>query len=119
MKPYSGASDISRITLLKDFLAAYQQKDIDSIAEILSEQVLLRDWNLQVIGKGAVLAEFAKNFADASSLRITINNVYFSKSAVAAEIEIDIATLEQIRVVDILGFNGENQIDSIISYRGL
>lgn len=105
--------------LLRRFLSAYEDKKLETIAEMLSNDVVLRDWNHQVEGKAGALLQFTKNFEGSEALAIQIRNIYSSKNAIAAEIEIAIGDTETLRVVDILGLNEGGQILSIISYKGL
>ena len=105
--------------LVIQFLKAYQDKDISAIAQMFSDDVLLRDWNLEVIGKQAALAEFSKNFESVKTLAIAVLQVYEASNNVAAEIEILIDGSETLRVVDIVSFNQDKLVTSIISYKGL
>lgn len=106
-------------SLTRKFLSSYEQKDLETIAEMLANDVWLRDWNLEVVGKEAVLKEFTKNFSGEEKLRIDIRRIYSSETSVAAEIEIEVGDFETLRVVDVLGFNLKDQIVSIVSYKGL
>ena len=105
--------------IAREFLRAYEAKDIQTIASLLAEQVVVRDWNLEVVGKTQALQEFAKNFEQASSLSIQLIHLYSSNSGVAAEVEIEVNNAESLRVVDLLTFGEHLQITSIISYKGL
>ncbi|MFM1787028.1 MAG: hypothetical protein RL228_978 [Actinomycetota bacterium] len=104
---------------LRDFLTAYESKDIVAIAEMFSSDVLLRDWNLEVTGKAEALREFKKNFAAAQSLKISINTIYVSESGAAAELEILVNQTELLKVVDVVTFDTSNKITSVVSYKGL
>jgi hypothetical protein len=108
-----------RETQVRSFLSAYERKDIDAISEMLAEDVVLRDWNLEVSGLEAAVAEYSKNFRDADSLRITVNQILESESGVAAELEIVVNGSENLNVVDIFTFNDDNEITSVVAYKGL
>lgn len=111
-----GASVIESVT--KQFLAAYEDKDLKAIAAQLAENVVSRDWNSETSGKASVLDEFAKNFESASSIKIQLHQLLIALDSVAAEIEIDVDG-ERLSVVDVLTFDDQAKIISIISYRGL
>ena len=111
--------DSAKEALTRKFLEAYEAKDLPAISNLLATEVLVRDWNLEVIGKEAALLEFAKNFEQARSLRIRIDHLYSSKTAVAAEIEIVVNGNQSLRVIDVLTFNEAMEIASIVSYKGL
>ena len=105
--------------LAREFLAAYEAKDLQTISSKLAEGVVVKDWNLEVVGKTQVLLEFAKNFEEASSLSIQIVQLHSSENAVAAELEIKVNEIEILHVVDVITFAENNEITSIVSYKGL
>lgn len=105
--------------LIRNFLLAYEAKDLEAISILLAPDVVLRDWNIEVLGKEQALREFAKNFDQAKSLSIQVNRVYSSATGVAAEIEILVNGTESLRVVDVLTLNKVGQITAIVSYKGL
>ena len=105
--------------LAREFLAAYEAKALQTISSKLAEGVVVKDWNLEVVGKTQVLREFAKNFEEASSLSIQIVQLHSSENAVAAELEIKVNEIEILHVVDVITFAENNEITSIVSYKGL
>jgi hypothetical protein len=105
--------------LFSSFIKAYEAKDLEAISLMFAPDVKLRDWNSEVEGKDAALAEFSKYFEQASSLEIRIGKLYLAESAAAAELEILVNNKEQLRVVDAISFNILGQITSIIAYKGL
>ena len=106
-------------SLAQEVLAAYQRKDIEYFSKNFSEDVVLRDWNLQVTGRDAAIKEFSKNFRDANSLEIKILQLLQSDDSVAAQIEILVNQTELLRVVDVITFTEDQSIRSIIAYKGL
>lgn len=105
--------------LTRNFLAAYEAKDIETIAAMFHTDVFLRDWNSEVSGQAAAVAEFTKNFQQAKSLKIVIKRIYLAELSAAAELEITVNHTELLNVVDVLSFNEEGKILSIVAYRGL
>jgi hypothetical protein len=104
---------------VRSFLTAYERKDIDTISRMLAEDVVLRDWNHEVSGLEAAVAEYSKNFRAAESLRITVNQILEAESGVAAELEIGVNGSEKLNVVDVFTFNEANEITSVVAYKGL
>jgi len=105
--------------LAREFLADYEAKNLQAISSKLAEGVVVRDWNIEVVGKTQALREFEKNFEEASSLSIQIVGLHSSENAVAAELEIKVNEIEILRVVDVITFAENNEITSIVSYKGL
>lgn len=105
--------------LTRSFLAAYEAKDIAAIAAMFHPDVVLRDWNSEVVGHSGAVAEFTKNFEQANSLKIVIKRIYLAELSAAAELGITVNQTEILNVVDVLSFNEEGKILSIVAYRGL
>lgn len=104
--------------LARRVLAAYQDKDIDFFFDAFADDVVLRDWNSEVAGKSAAVAEFSKNFTEASNLSIQIQKLLTSENSVAAQVEIVVdGTL--LRVIDLITFTEDQKILSIVAYKGL
>jgi len=101
-----------------DYLAAYARKDLAAIGAMLSDDAQLRDWNLAVRGKEAVLAETARNFSAAATIDIETLALYTSEDAVAGELRIVVDQHEELRVVDVLSFDAQGAIVSIRAYLG-
>lgn len=112
-------TEFSAEALLRKCLSAYEAKDIETIAAMFSPDVVLRDWNYEVRGKEAAIAEFAKNFADAESLKIEIKHIFAEGLQAAAELEITVNQVEILNVVDVMGFNTSGEITRITAYKGL
>jgi ketosteroid isomerase-like protein len=112
------STNMSHLSRLRSYLDAYAGKDMDAIAAMLHEAVLLQDWNLAVQGKVAVLRETAKNFAAAQSLDISIKNAFETPDCAAAELLIIVNGDLRLEVVDVLRFNDDGQIVAIRAYKG-
>ena len=105
--------------LTRKFILAYEQKDITTISEMFSPNVVLRDWNSEVVGFEAAVTEFTNNFQAVNSLRIKIQDLMVAEFSAAAQLEILINGVEALRVVDILTFDDNQKIQSIVAYKGL
>lgn len=102
----------------RDYLNAYARKDLEAIAAMLAEDVRLRDWNLAVQGKAAVLAETAKNFASVSSIAIEVLSLHERAQGVAGELRILIDGKLALFVVDVIDFDAQGRITAIRAYKG-
>lgn len=102
----------------RHYLDAYARKDLDAIAAMLAEEVRLRDWNLAVQGKAAVLAETAKNFASVSSIAIELLSLHESAQGVAGELRIRVDEKLELFVVDVIDFDEQGRITAIRAYKG-
>lgn len=103
--------------LTRKFLELYAAKDINAISAMFSEDIVLRDWNYEVVGKEAAIIEFTKNFDEAETLHISIKNIYLSGLSAAAEIQVNVNGLI-LGIVDVITFDSTGHVTSVIAYRG-
>ena len=106
------------VETLARFLLAYEAKDIDAIAQMLTDNVRLQDWNLVAQGKDAVLAETRKNFLDAEQLQIEVRQFYAGENCAAARLKIVVNRSIELEVVDTIEVNRDGLIGSIRAYKG-
>ena len=118
-KVFKAMSSTQREALVRRFLDAYAAKDIDAIRTMFSEDIALRDWNLEVIGRDKAISEFEENFRESQSIEIKVNAIYLSETGASAEVEILVNQTEKLRVVDVFRFDGNQKIVSLVSYKGL
>jgi len=112
------ATKISNKEICLSYLKKYAEKDLNSIEELFSEDIVLRDWKIRVAGKENALKETRKNFENADSIEIEVLSTYESKDTVAAELKITVDSTEQLYVVDVITINSEGKISSIRAYLG-
>ena len=110
-------ADIEALT--REFISAYEQKDMAAIAEMFSPDVILRDWNSEVVGYEAAIQEYTNNFQAADTLDIKIQNLLVSGPSAAAVLEIVVDGVDTLQVVDLLSFGVDGKIQSIVAYKGL
>ena len=110
-------ADIEALT--REFISAYEQKDMAAIAEMFSPDVILRDWNSEVVGYEAAIQEYTNNFQAADTLDIKIQNLLVSGPSAAAVLEIVVDGVDNLKVVDLLSFSVDGKIQSIVAYKGL
>jgi ketosteroid isomerase-like protein len=110
---------VNSADIARGFLAAYAAKDLATIAALISDDALLRDWNLEVQGRAAFLAETQKNFDNAASLEIAIEHLHATATSVAAEVSITVNGSIRLRVVDVFDFDAAGLVSAVRSYKGL
>jgi ketosteroid isomerase-like protein len=104
--------------LAKQYFEAFSQKDLDRLALIYSDSVTLRDWDIDVAGKTAVLEANQKLFDSVDSINIVPLKLYEDGSTVASEIYILINSHLSLKVVDVIDFDDSGQIQNIRAYQG-
>lgn len=109
---------LSHVENFLTYLKHYAARDIVSISTVLADDVTLRDWNMAVVGKAAVLAETARNFAAVQSIAIQVLHLHESTDAVAGELKITLDAKTELFVVDVIAFNADGRIRSVRAYLG-
>jgi ketosteroid isomerase-like protein len=99
-------------------LKAYENKDIQGVAELFAEDIFLRDWKISVKGKPDVLRETKKNFNAGGNININVLRTFEDKNTVVAELHILVEGVENIYVTDIATFNSDGLIQTIRAYIG-
>lgn len=100
------------------YFLSFSQSNIAGVRTCLSDDVSLRDWELDISGIESVLSEFLNIFRSLSNLTVDILNLYEIDSIIVAELIITANEIGCIKVVDILSFNENRKICSIRAYKG-
>ncbi len=100
------------------YFNAFSMADITALEKCLSDNVSLRDWNLDVAGIKFVLNEYSKIFKSLSDIVVDVVRLYEIESIVVAELIIKAKEIGSIKVVDILSFDENGKIYSIRAYKG-
>ena len=96
-----------------EYFSAFQKKEISKIADMLSLDVSLSDWEFSVNGLENVVKVYKKIFSTASKIEVEIINLISEKSFIVAELRIVINNLTTLEVVDILEYDCDLKIKSI------
>jgi len=104
-------------SLILKYFSAFSSKNIDTISELLSDDIVLIDWNIHEIGKGNVLKANRNIFNSVEEIKV-IPIMFYSNSetSFAVQIEIQINKDQIIRVVDLIEFDINARIKKIVAY---
>jgi hypothetical protein len=105
-------------TLAVQYFSAFSNRDLEELSAIYADNVTLRDWDIEVSGKNAVLEANQNIFNAVNSLKIVPLNMYRDGSTLASEIEIIINDRDILKVVDVIDFDGVGKILNIRAYKG-
>lgn len=95
----------------------FSNKDIDGLATVYDDNMVLRDWQSFAEGKSAVLTTVRGIFDSLDSILVKPVALYQDGNTVAAELEILINCADTILVTDVITFEGD-KISSIRAYKG-
>ncbi|NBY54310.1 MAG: nuclear transport factor 2 family protein, partial [Betaproteobacteria bacterium] len=100
------------------YFDAFSDKDLARIEGMFSEDVALKDWEIEATGKAAVLEANQNIFRSVKTIAVHPLLLIHENDFIAATIEITIDGDTVIHVVDIISFNEKHQIRSIRAYKG-
>ena len=105
-------------SLILEYCNFFSIKDSDSLETLLSEDIVLRDWNVQVAGKKKVIEEIKKIFDSTITIKITpISFLVNSDYSYAVHISILVNDEQQINVIDVINFDVDEKIAEIVAFK--
>ena len=103
--------------LILEYLKAFNSKDLIKLESLFSDNIILKDWERNVDGKIKVVEEIRKIFNSVDSIECKIIKSFFFENIAICVLKITINNKETLDVVDIIEFNKENKIISIVAYK--
>ena len=103
--------------LCLSYLDAFCSKDIRAIGYHLSDDVVLVDWEVSLKGKHEISAFFKRLFDSVTMINIEPIRIFQEADTVIVEMEIKFDKENTINVVDIVRFNSNCEIESVVAYR--
>lgn len=104
--------------LASRYLTAYADKDLDDIAEMLTGNVTLQDWNVSGQGSDFFLNETQKNFDNAEQIEIEVLQLLTTDDSVAAVLAITVDGSIKLDVVDVMTFDSNGKMTALRAYKG-
>ena len=100
------------------YLECFSSKKISSLKDFFSNDIVLRDWEIEAHGIDEVIEANKNIFNNVKNIFVEIKNLYQEENIVIGELEIIINQSESLFVVDIFEFNEKNKIKRIFAYKG-
>tara|TARA_Y100000593_G_scaffold74585_1_gene137366 strand:- start:5374 stop:5700 length:327 start_codon:yes stop_codon:yes gene_type:complete len=101
-----------------EYFKNFSNKDLEALRTMFSDDITLRDWDIDVSGIEAVLGANYNIFDKFETINVMPVNLYKSNNIVICEIEILLNDNNKLLVVDILEFDDDHKIKSIRAYKG-
>ena len=99
------------------YFETFSRKDLDGLAVMFTDDVVLRDWERSADGKVDMLAANKAIFDAVDTITVTPLALYEDGNTVTAEIEVLVNGDTKLLVVDIITFDGD-KISSLRAYKG-
>ena len=102
----------------KEYFSFFSNKEIKKLELIYSDNVNLKDWDIDVRGKKNVLKANEETFKKVDSIYIKPIRIISEGNYTFNQIEILIDGDILLDVIDVIRFTEQNQIDLIRAYKG-
>ena len=103
----------------KLYFDLFSKKNINSLSDFFSDDIILKDWEIYANGKTEVVEANKNIFDNVETINIElVCQSSINESIVFNQILIEIDSKETIRVVDVIQFNVEGLITKIEAYKG-
>jgi len=96
----------------------FTKKDLNSLSSLFSDEIYLRDWEIEELGKNNVKKAFINIFNNVDKIEVNFIKNLQIDSRFYCEIEIIIDSSETLKVLDIIDFDKNNLICSIKAFKG-
>ena len=95
----------------------WNNRDLKRLSEILSADVSLVDWEINVSGLKPVLNANEQIFNDVDGIRAELVTLTTEANTIIAELDIHISEMEILEVVDVLRLTDDYKIKSIKAFK--
>ena len=108
--------------LARVYFDTWNKHDLPGLRALLADDATLRDWDVEVAGRDAVVAANAKIFAAVPGIKIEVLTTHVAVNTTTVVCEILVRTNnekgEVLKVVDVISFDEESKIVSVRAYKG-
>ena len=113
-------------SLALDYFKFWNAQDLGSLRNIMTNDVVLSDWEISAVGIEKVISANENIFNNVSNIHANVLSLTVGPKKIVAELIIDVESLNEdgsfsissLPVVDIIQFNNsETKIKSITAYR--
>ena len=103
--------------IIKKYFEYFSNKDIEMLKSLFSNNVTLKDWEINVNGFDEVVQANIKIFDNVETIQVTLVEYYEHKKSCVCLIDILINKKEILNVIDIIRFDENNKILEISAYK--
>ena len=105
------------LELIHNYFRLFSNKDIEGLADLFAEDVVLKDWEFYGEGKEEVVSNNQRIFNSVDTVFVNPILIELINNTAYCEIEITINNKEKIKVLDIISLDQSGMINSISAYR--
>ena len=103
--------------IIKNYFNYFSNKDIEKLKNLFSNNIRLKDWDIDAKGIDNVLDANKKIFDSVDTIVVSPINIYQDNMVLLCEINILINNAEKLNVIDIIKFNKDKKIIEISAFK--
>jgi hypothetical protein len=103
--------------LINTYFKAFSNKDIRCLEALFSNEIVLKDWEIFAKGKKEVLLANKNIFDSVDTISADLKELYLVDVVAICLVEITINKVDILKVVDIIKFNDNKQIEEISAFK--
>tara|TARA_R110002020_G_scaffold306223_1_gene522221 strand:- start:783 stop:1160 length:378 start_codon:yes stop_codon:yes gene_type:complete len=101
--------------LVKQYFRAFETKDLKELKKIYATNVRLKDWEMEAVGRKAVLAANKSTFNSVGTICVDVQALGVTDNNAMCKILIAIDDDVRLEVLDIIEFDDAGKIVSIVA----
>lgn len=103
--------------IVKNYFDIFSNKDIQNLKKLFSNDITLKDWEIEANGIDEVIEANLKIFNSVETITVTPQEIYQDNFVTICIIDVLINKKETLKVIDIIKFNKNKKIEKISAYR--
>ena len=107
--------------MINRYFDAFESKDLDTISDMLADDVVLKDWNIQKKGKNEVVDAYRMIFDGVEEIKVDVRDTLQNNKVYIVVFFLDLKVSKtntlKLKVCDIITTDLEDKIISVDAYR--
>ena len=104
--------------IVKSYFKFFNDKNISKLSDLFANNISLKDWNIDVNGKLAVIKANENIFKSNPKIKVKVKKAYFIGADIFAILDINLNYKNKILVIDHFTINKKYLISKIRAYLG-
>ena len=103
--------------IIKKYFEYFSNKDIQMLKNLFSNEISLKDWEINANGFDEVVQANIKIFNNVETIKVSLDEYYEYKKSCVCLIDILVNKKETLKVIDVIRFDENNKILEISAYK--
>ena len=103
---------------LVDYFNFFSDKDLDSLASVFAEDIILKDWSIHVSGKKNVLEALNEVFVLNNSIKVAPISFYSNSDySYAVQLSLLVNDSTTLNVIDVVNLDMDGKISEVVAFK--